>query len=256
MVARLLTRVEPPGTMVRVGRNPKPTSNDGEYVVPLEELASVDAVLSYGVGKTVCFEQGLLKFIRPDANIFFFDHTVATLPAKHPRFRFKKQGVGPKPGRDLDTLENHAKAISAAKRPMLCMDVEGAEWESLAATGSETLRLFCLVVIEVHLHWLGASEGLMRSVLERLDADFVLLHVHANNNSAPVPLPGGKEGERIPAVLELTYMRRDIYRDAGGSFRPVLGPLPTSLDRPNRETKADYVLSCDGGYPVLPAHCT
>ena len=254
MVARSLARAEPPGTMIRVGRNPRPTSNDGEYVVPLAQLGNVDAVLSYGVGKTVCFELDLLKFIRPDAQIFFFDHTVTALPTNHPRFRFKKQGVGPKTGRDLDTLENHAKAISAAKSPMLCMDVEGAEWESLSATGAETLRLFCLVVIEVHLHWSGASEGLMASVLEKLGADFVLLHVHANNNAGAVPLPGGKDGERIPSVLELTYMRRDIYRDAGGTFRTVSDPLPTSLDRPNRETKEDYVLSCSGGYPVLTGH--
>lgn len=225
--------------LVRIGRNAMRISNDGEYVTYRPALGTVDAVISYGVGKTVCYELELLNHLRKEVRVWFFDHTVDRLPTPHKRFSFKKEGVHARKARDVDTVESHIQsepALREAKNMLLCMDIEGSEWEVLESLSRETMRRFSQILIEIHMYWQDAGYERMCRALDNINSGFKLIHVHANNNAKPIAV----DGESVPPVLELTFVRNDIY-EGSGEVCEVEYPRP--IDKPNRETVPDYCVT-------------
>jgi glycosyltransferase involved in cell wall biosynthesis len=218
------------GSKVRIGG-----LRDGGYVLP--DLAlGCDAVLSIGVGHDVSFDLALAE---RGAIIVQFDHTIDAPPAAHPNFRFNKFGWGAKTSGALLSFADMRTAFGAiqARHTMLKFDVEGAEYDALAAMTHADLAEFEIIACELHgFDRLGerAVFERIKATLEKLTGQHAPVHLHANNC-------GGLSlvvGVPMPGVIELTLLRRDLdeFPDISGE------PIPGVLDRPNNPFAPDICL--------------
>lgn len=235
---RLLT----PQDAVGVGKRRVGGVGDGGYVL-LDRLAPGQVVMSFGIGPSVTFDLELAEEGHP---ILMFDHTIAALPGEHPGFTWFREGVAAvsAPGEKLLSLEEHMRKLPAdAVDPILKMDVEGAEWDSLPATPRAALSRFAQITLEFHGFFDLAEPAFnarVQKALRALDADFVPVHVHGNNF--------GKLGEAggfaVVETLEVTYARRDLFETV-----PSATVYPTLLDTPNFDERPDFKLWF---FPFLP----
>jgi hypothetical protein len=118
----------------------------------------------------------------------------------------------------------------------LKLDVEGSEYETILSADNETLCQFNQIAIELHwLHRLVDPDFCVQfsRALSKLNQNFTLFHVHANN-CAPC---GVVEGIEIADVLELSYVRTSLVerKDSKTAY-------PTELDFPNDPTRPDIPL--------------
>ena len=218
-------------------------AEDGGYVFA-DDLAPDQPVMSYGIGKQYEFDRQMAE---RGHQVFMFDHTIRGIKAPHPNMHFFKQGVAGRTdaANDLYCLADHiAMNGITSDRIILKMDVEGAEYDALAAVDDATFDRIDQIVLELHglkklwrPKWLEAFVNTMT----RLNGRFTLFHVHANNYD-------GRElhvlsGMPVCNVLELSYIRSSRV---GRS--PSTTVYPTPLDRPNRPW-ADKLLWF---YPFLP----
>jgi hypothetical protein len=92
-------------------------------------------------------------------------------------------------GRQFDTLANQiAKNRDTVSRLIVKIDVEGAEWDSLAATPDAVLDRIEQMPMELH----GVDERRFLNLVRRLKTRFHLVNLHFNNYScvadvAPMP---------------------------------------------------------------------
>jgi hypothetical protein len=93
-------------------------------------------------------------------------------------------------GRLFDTIRNQIiKNNDAGKTLLLKMDIEGAEWESLAATSDETLQNVDQIAIEFHNveHTTQAKVVSYKleyiDLLKKLKQRFYIAHIHFNNHA-------------------------------------------------------------------------
>lgn len=224
---------------VRIGRD-----GDGGYVM-LDRLRPEQPVLSYGVGPDISFDLDLAKRGHP---VFMFDHTVDGPPtALPPNALFTREGVAaePQPEKQLDTVESHIRrhGLLGRRDVILKMDIEGPEWRILSSLPEDLLDVFEQMVVE--FHWLNGLGNrhlatMVGNCLERLNGQFTLCHVHANNhiNFRLV------EGIIVPPVLEATYVRSDLV-----SRIPNRTLYPTEHDRGNKIGVKDMLLAI---YPFMP----
>lgn len=139
-------------------------------------------------------------------------------------------------GRVFDTMSGQfAKNGDGAKRIVLKIDVEGAEWDSFLSASDETLSQIDQMSVEFHwghdetLHWLHDETRYLR-VVQRLKQFFEIAHIHFNNAACVGDL------EPFPTwAYEVLFVSKrlaviDPSRTAGG-----LHPL----DAPNNPTFAD-----------------
>ena len=83
-------------------------------------------------------------------------------------------------GRVFDSMANQfARNGDGAKRLVVKMDVEGAEWDSLLHTSDETLERIDQLAIELHF----MNEPKHIEVVKRLKQFFHIVHLHFNNHA-------------------------------------------------------------------------
>jgi len=250
--------------LVRVG-----SPHDGGYVLPRSTITASAALLSLGVEANWDFEEGALA-LNPALAITCVDGTtgpaviraralremrralVRLRPVKFARmvrllgraraFRtffarheFLPLMVGPTPGAGLATVPELLARVrqgDANRWVLIKMDIEGSEYDALAAAAG-TLGRVAGIVIE--FHDLDRDWSRFEATLAALEPTFVIAHVHGNNHHGYVP------GSRVPQTLELTLVNRALapagLPPAGDSY-----PLPT-LDRPCDRRRPDLALS-------------
>lgn len=214
---------------VRLGRD-----IDGGYVV-IDDFAETDAVISLGIGDDVSWD---LAMADRGMRVVMCDHTVEKAPVPNPRFEFRQVRVGPADEAgsvSLGTLVREQQA-KGARRIILKIDIEDAEWKVLTATDRAALAACSQIVCEFHgLHRLADPEfaALAGRCFGALTQDFFVCHVHGNN-CADIYNVGNVT---IPDCLEVTFANRSIYRplDEAELF-------PTPLDQPNQPERADIFL--------------
>jgi glycosyltransferase involved in cell wall biosynthesis len=231
LLGLLQPRAMPGFGKVRVGGN-----HDGGYVVPSLALDS-DVVVSIGVGSDVSFD---LELAERGARVVQFDHTVTGPPVAHAGFEFHRLGWGAAAAQDLIDFEMilRMSRIAEARRPLLKFDIEGAEYDVLAALDADRLRPFQLVVCELHgLAGIGvaAMRDRVRQSMAKLLCHHVPVHLHVNNYGAMAMVAGVP----VPDVVELTLLRRDL--DDCEAFST--DPIPGELDRPNHPFAEDICLT-------------
>lgn len=209
---------------------------DGGYVLPAA-IAQCDAVVSIGVGHDVSFDHALAE---RGATILQYDHTVMGPPVQHPRFRFHKLGWGTETaGMFISFADIHAQMLALeARHPMLKFDIEGAEYDVLAATRTDHLAAYEIIACEVH-DFERLSDPVffakVQASFEKLNVHHVPIHLHANNYQSVVLV----EGVPIPKVLEVAFLRRDLDSFPSLSNDPIPGPL----DRPNHPRLPDICMN-------------
>jgi hypothetical protein len=231
----LLTMIHPracsDGRKVRIGND-----LDGGYVVPARSL-KCDLVVSIGVGPDVSFDLALAE---RGARVFQFDHTVAAAPAPHSNFSFYPMGWGPRSeGRLLNLHDiNQIAQVTNDRKALLKFDIEGGEYDAIAAINVEDLAAYEVVVCELHdFHLLADPNFYLRvlDILSKLAHSHVPVHLHANNHGGMCLVLGVP----LPCVLELSFLRRDLTDILTMATEPIPGPL----DKPNNPKIPDLVLT-------------
>ena len=188
--------------LCRIGRK-----HDGGYAM-LNDFANTEAAYSFGISNDVSWD---LDIAEMGIDVFMYDHTIAALPENHERFHFHQIGVADSMDDVSTELEPLSNIIvrnghSKSKNLILKMDVEGCEWGALKMTSNEDLCRFKQIVLEIH----GLTNELnfeeMCQVLEKMNENFNLIHIHANNYSNIVYI-----GDiALSDVMEITYIRKGI----------------------------------------------
>jgi hypothetical protein len=226
---RKLTPYETDKKLIRVGGE-----TDGGYLVP-DDLEGIEYCFSPGVARTSRFESELAK---RGIQSFLADYSVDGPPVKSDMFHFVKKYLGATNDDIFMTLETWVeKSLPAyAGDLILQMDIEGSEYEVMAATPEAIWKRFRIIIIEFHsLHTMFNRYGLhfFRYGFQKLLADFEIVHIHPNN----VAIPARRRDLAIPPVMEMTFLRKDRIRSQ--KKRAV---FPHALDRPNVPDRQDVVL--------------
>lgn len=236
----LLTPFDVDKRKVRIG-----PPGDGGYVF-VDDIQPEQAVLSYGIGKEFRFDE---LMARRGHDVYMFDHTIdGAATRRHPKMRFFREGVAgvSDPAASLHTVMDHLERNGIeGDRLIMKMDVEGAEFDALAALPAAVLKRFEQIVFEIHgLYRLGdpAFRARFTEVIGRLNEELTLFHVHANNFDGPdaLRIVGGVP---VSNLLELSYVRTATVKRS-----PSRTLYPTELDYPNTP-KADKLLWF---YPFAP----
>jgi hypothetical protein len=167
-------------------------AHDGGYLMCANLLQDVQAGYSYGISG---YDQwGCDVSTRRNVPVHQYDCFNTTVPAcPTGRTNFHAECVGDTStttdGRRFDTIANQLqKNGDAAKRIVLKIDVEGAEWRSFLSTPDETLAQIDQLAVEFH----GIEDQQSIAVVERLKKFFEVAHIHYNNAScldAVAPFP-------------------------------------------------------------------
>lgn len=155
--------------------------NDGGYLLCANLLSAVRSGYSYGISgydQWGCDVSRTLSVPVHQYDCFNLTRPVCTTG----NTVFHEECIGGEPatidGRLFDTLEyQFARNGDAARRLVVKMDVEGAEWDSLAKVPEAVLRQIDQLTIELH----GIDEDRFLVVLRRLKQSFYLANVHFNN---------------------------------------------------------------------------
>ena len=175
-------------------------ANDGGYLMCGNLLAGVSSGYSYGIGGYDGWGCDVSAAL--DLTVHQYDCFDTRQPSC---FRgetvFHAECVGDTPGRVdgriFDTIPNHfARNGDSARRVVLKIDVEGAEWDSFLSMPDATLQQIDQMAVEFHwdedaqFDWVQDEKHLR--VVRRLRQFFHVGHIHFNNAScigdlAPFP---------------------------------------------------------------------
>lgn len=211
------------------------SANDGGYLMCENLVQGIQSLYSYGIDTEDNWGCELSSQLKVPV------HQYDCFTEERPKcekgyFVFHDECVGPKPetieGRLFDTLTNQiAKNHDTASRLIVKIDVEGAEWDSLAATPDAVLDRIEQMPMELH----GVDERRFLDVVRRLKTRFHLVNLHFNNHSCAedlAPMPG-----RAYQVLWVNKRVGVLDRDA-----PVPAP-PSPLNAPDNPELPDCQLA-------------
>ncbi len=221
-------------------------SNDGGYLMCGNLLGGVQSAYSYGIsGYDGWGCEISRKHDVPVHQYDCFDTTQPTCLFGDTVFHAECVGDTTETvdGRRFDTVKNHfARNGDQAKRIVLKIDVEGAEWESLLSTPDATLRQIDQLAIEFHwaeneaFDWVN-DERYLR-VVTRLREYFEVAHLHFNNTSCIDDL------QPFPShAFEALFVSKRLAIVAPGGRASV----PHPLDAPNNPAFAECVAASPRG---------
>jgi hypothetical protein len=202
------------------------------------DLTGIAACFSPGVSTNVAFE---LDLAGRGIQSYMVDASIDALPAHNEAFTFDSLWLGATDDAgskriSLDSWVSKYAPDPAAGDLLLQMDIEDAEWVTLAAVSRDTLARFRIIVLELHdLTSLASRKGnlYIKSIFKKLREDFDVVHAHPNNYFAPERV----KGVSIHPILEITLLRRDRIN----SSRPT-EEFPHPLDSRNLVRRPDVRL--------------
>lgn len=217
---------------------------DGGYI--FANLFEADqTVISYGISTEYRFDREMAE---RGHRVLMFDHTVEGISNPHHNMHFYREGVSgvTLPEKSLFSIRDHlGRHNVSGNNLILKIDVEGWEYPALEALDEPTLLRFQQIAIEVHdLHLLGDENFRNRfvNVFRKLNENFTIFHVHANNCDGQNGF-SYVSGIPVSPLLELSLIRNDLV-----TRRESEEVYPTRLDFPNVEQK-DKLLWI---YPFFP----
>ena len=215
------------GTLVRIGRE-----HDGGYLM-LDEFHPGMIAYSFGISDDVSWDKAMAE---RDIACFMYDHTIDKLPEEHKFFHWSREGIcGAEHQEHCRTLEAFIKSNGHEERNdlILKMDVEGTEWDAVAATSSATLALFSQIVFELHDVYSAVLHNKICAVLSKLNKTHQPVYVHGNNWA-----DYERAGDLVmPWALEVLYVRKNDH-----NFRESSHFYPLEQDMPNKANRRDIRL--------------
>lgn len=256
---------------IRLGRN-----QDGGYVVYGRILENTDALITYGVGWEISFEQHFYRLTHK--KVFMFDPTmfgrylfgmrhlkellrrpdrwtiylrvVSFLWNRKNRLtskdiHFVNEGIASDKHGKYDTFAGHLHRFSLMQQvALLKIDIEGAEYD-IFRDGNIYNCFQHINQIILELHDLKNRLNDARDIITGLRHDFELIHIHGNNYGEAFTVHDLQEGVSrevvIPDVLEVTLVRKNMIHKEDIQETPASYPV-SSLDFPNDPSRDDYVL--------------
>lgn len=224
-----LTLFDPaPLNKIRLGRD-----NDGGYVIADLPYNSYDLFLSAGIANDVSFENDFCK--KYDITCHAFDGTINSLPDVNNCIIFNKLNVS-NLADDKHTDFRDFFQSSKYNNMFIKLDIEGSEETFFKTLSINDLLKIKQIVVEVH-----KPDSFVPYILSKTH---YLIHLHSNNYGSIHFI----DGIPIPSVYELTYVRKDFYKQKPGLNTQI---LPTFLDqrnglyRPDNSTeRPEIVLYC------------
>lgn len=204
-------------------------ANDGGYLIP-DDLSSISAILSPGVGGYVRFEKDLYE--KNGIGSHFIDGTVENVPSGLVPLSFLKKNLNVYNDQSNVTLETWACSVwdwSLQKDYILQMDIEGDEYKVLLSTPESILKRFRIMVVEFHdiEQWCCPKFfETVQALFQKLAQFFYIAHIHPVNSVVPINLGG----IICPMHLEYTFHRKDRCTLDKVTMRK---DFPHPLDSPN-----------------------
>jgi len=211
-------------------------AHDGGYVMCGNLLESVGAGYSYGISNYD--KWGCDIATRLDVLVHQYDCFDTRQPAcPAGKTLFHPECVGAEPfieeSRSFDTLASQFRRNGDdARRLVVKMDVEGAEWDALLFAPDEVLERIDQLALEMH----GVTETKYAAAVQRLTQFFYVANVHFNNFTCQ----GGIEPFPAWAYEVLFVNKRIGVLDSSGD-----APSQPAADAPNRPDLVD----CQGWRP-------
>lgn len=204
------------------------SEHDGGYLLCENLLPGTQSAYSYGIGGEDNW--GCAVSRRLGITVHQYDCFTPTRPlCEGGRFAFHEQCVGAAREaagpRTFDTIAAQIAANGdAGKRLLMKIDVEGAEWDALAATPNEVLDGIDQMAMELH----GVHESRFVELVRRLKTKFHLVNLHFNNWSCtadthPLPAP----------VFQVLWVNKRV-----GILDPTASP-PLGTSPPNAPDNAN-----------------
>jgi hypothetical protein len=218
----LISFLKPKATeipLIRIGKR-----GDGGYLIP-NDFIGIDMCLSPGSNKEWNFEKNLFDKYQIKSSII--DKSENKPSDLYPEIHFKDSWLGVTNDKTHVSMDSWLGEINP--RPdsdlMLQMDIEGAEYDILAALPAETLNRFRIIVVEFHYSYRYLNNDLFNEhyskAFERLKENHIVVHFHANNSCGDWIF----RKNSLPIVFEVTLLRKDrVKRVIGDS------PVPHELD--------------------------
>ena len=233
-------------------------SADGGYVLPRARLADIDAVLSFGLSTDWSLEKALAER-HPDRIIHVYDHTVGarsfrrslktafwkflvgrvSLAELRRRYRtdadyrrfftgnhihFRERIFNRRDCANDATIETAFARLGGARHVLVKIDIEGDEYRIIP----DLMRFADRIdVLAIEFHNTEPLRPVFEAQLQRLLADFAIVHVHGNNIA-------GVANDGLPDALEITFVSRQFtVSDRRRDRLPVAGlDLPNDPNRP------------------------
>lgn len=192
--------------------------NDGGYVVPKIAFEKAEALLGYGIADDISFEEKFSdNYNKPS---YGFDCGTESIEIKNPLCTFIRECIAS----DSFIQGNQQSSLKISRFPdqikrlglenkkiFLKMDIEGAEYDAFKEIYNNSSNITGIVL---ELHFGGLNQMLEASyLLSRLEKDFYLVHIHANNCEMNRFSTEYSKGE-IPRVLEVTLINKNLVSKA------------------------------------------
>ena len=208
---------------------------DGGYICP-DDTSGIDKAFSFGICDDISWDQAIAD---RGLTIYQFDHTVTDPAPNDPRMIFEQKMISSQSSDQSQSLADLIRTHDRGREKpnlILKMDIEGAEWDVLAATPADALARLAWIVCELHSFQLMADTRLRAKIdvcLQKLGLHFDVVHLHSN-------VWGGYSTHAnvvVPNVLEVTFANRSVYRTIVGAQT-----YPTSLDQTCDPAQPDFYL--------------
>lgn len=221
---------EIPGlNLQRLGRD-----GDGGYIIPEEALKTSDILLGYGIGVDNSFEEAFsLKYGKRS---FGFDCGSKDISSKSNLFTLIPHCIGTDDKlfsnqKSSGKISSFSEQISFLhledKNLFIKMDIEGTEYNVFDDILRHSGQING-IVMELHIQKEQQLDDAI-DLLDKINKDFLLLHIHGNNCSKAYISGANIQGE-MPSILELTFINKRLVQD----YRKYkFKSFPTKLDRPN-----------------------
>lgn len=215
---------------------------DGGYVVPLKAFQKADALMGYGIADDISFEESFSDtFQKPS---YGFDGGAASPKIKNPLCRFVPECLGTnaflyKGQKATQTASSFSEQLERFqlkdKKVFLKVDIEGAEYEVFADILSHAPNITGLV-LEIHSLEKAAFVRKAIHLLEEIEKNFVLVHIHGNNCSPHRWRSFQVKSGELSSIMELTYINKNLL---SGHSLSLQQKHPTPLDMPNVSKKRE-----------------
>jgi hypothetical protein len=211
------------------------SAHDGGYLMCGNLIGQAQSAYSYGIGPADDWGCDVSKARHITVHQYdCFDPNRPTCQGG--AFAFHDECVGArtgaprarKDGRLFDSLANQiTRNGDRGKHLLIKMDVEGAEWASLAATADDVLSTVDQLVVEFH----GVGKPRYLQVIQKLKKTFYIANAHFNNcccSNEAWPFPG-----RVVEILFVNKRLGVVDSAASAAF------VPSPLDMPNSPAMHD-----------------
>jgi FkbM family methyltransferase len=205
---------------------------DGSYPIHINTNPESINVISIGVGNNMIFDEGMASL---GATVQCFDHTVTPKIKKKYRNKIKHYRIGVRGERSvigcntLSEIYDMSLSLNEFQKTILKIDCEGAEWDVFNDNSSKFLSQFDQICVEFHdldkisIKYIASKYF---KVLKKLEKDFVITYIVANNFTPIVKL---KNGISWPFTLELHLLNRENLQYIDQNF--VNEGLPNALSK-------------------------